>query len=1055
MTRTAKRSSYKIIENQDNDSFKVNSDRNTLDKIIKLLLEKNLFVKDNRNITSHYIEVDHQSLNSLLENGIDIGVYPESIPTMNPDILRIEKEVEQELEEAEYDLEPRIWAKETAGKKTYYCEIEGDIYSHDDLGKFIQFLNGEYLLESNKDITNLTTNPFKLFGITDVIANAYNSNKSLIRSPYKKQFNPVIEHVHHLKIIIDGADDTANALNNSGLPQRTAALLQGLLIFPIFLKGVHMGYEALGDEAKETKEEFHESDLKKIEFLVKLDSFKKELCEICGIPFNVESHINSSQEEAPEKFLKRLSTSLKNLKDDPDKSNKIIALALEYQREVEEEPEMPEVLDVLAAYTGWTAMTLMMTSVVTYEAQALVNIFGGIKNITQDSDSELSLFSQVGNSFAFGGQVLMTLYAAYKTAEEGKAWKEVEQELEELKNAKNVTDLAKEVTRRILEGNRDKHKYQTYGNATLAAGQAMMAVGGPTVIASIPLLVSGLLATIGGVGTNTLSELKHQLSYKIDENIDEVEQSILTTPPNFKKEELSNIQESLSKHAERQILQLEILGHLRAPQLVLYQKFIEKNKDDNTLTGEICLSLGGRAISKYLNTPPDESTKLVKDNPLITPHSHNPNDLDIFNVTKEDLEIATQRAESLAKEGKSHVEIIKEIQSEFIAKKHQEAEVRPEATSKELCTKIIEQGGTSALYLKKKLLRAVANGDVEYNGDLGEDSIMIKKNGKEHRSSRIEIEKFDEGKLSNFLSKKRPRKTTLGNPQKKSIIGKTLQERMPEVSSAHLRPFTQIPKVSKSSTDFLENNCEKPELSKSSTNVLENNYKDPEAPITNCSEKEDNKKDQEKPERKTKKKESTKKKKAITQEFSPQEDYHPEKELKENLNRLDYVAKEPVSQQNNKRRQQVNQQNNLIDDITHNKRDFVLESEQEIFEKNQTIFTYIHPDYQDHDPDSADYIKQQIIYIRNNTSGTVEVKYGLEAEALIVEKANEAKNAVITSISRDNLEFFGEKKNSIFTSFSREVSEDLPSKSPNAPLLDRKKLQINEKENSIMSTSFG
>src|SRR5690606_27581119 len=246
-----------------------------------------------------------------------------------------------------------------------------------------------------------------------------------------------------------------------------------------------------------------------------------------------------------------------------------------------------------------------------YEAQAVINIFGGINKITT---GKASLFSTIGNSFGVAGQSLMSIYACYKMVEEGKKWKETEAELQKLLANKNINDLAKGITKELLAAKRNNHQIQTFGNAALSVGQAMMTVGGPIGLGLNPLLYTGLAATLGGVAANAISDLKYQGSYKINENIDALEKEIITKLPKFSEEDFKDINKALAKCANQRILELEILGHLRAPQFVLYQKYSEKHKDDVGILSKAIGFLGGSRIAKWFNRPPDGSIKLVENN---------------------------------------------------------------------------------------------------------------------------------------------------------------------------------------------------------------------------------------------------------------------------------------------------------------------------------------------------------------------------------------------------------------------------------------------------------
>ncbi len=794
-------------------SLKIFTNKKTHEKIIKFLLKRGLFVKDHRNLTNHFLELDYRGYEALRKDGLveiplSLQVPSELTQALISERVQQENSLEEHLRTKNYDLDLRIWEKEERGTKTYFCEVEGEVYSCKDSEGLISFLKGEFLVESSKPITSFSINPLTVFGSFGVAADALSSDKSVVRYNFrqkkrKKQFHPIIENVHHFRIVIDGADDTANALNNTGLPQQTIALIQGLLIFPLFLKGVHLGYEGLGEEAKETSDEFQESHLKRAEIEVKLEQFKRDLCDICAIDYD------SVKTYSPQKFLKIVAGKLAQI-DDLVVKNRIAKIALQYQQEVEIEFDAPEIKDVLAAHCGWLAMTAMMTSVAVYEAQAVINIFGGINKLTIGANgTEGTLFSTIGNSFGFAGQSLMTIYAFHKMIDERKEWREAEAELQKFRGAKDVSDLARQITDELLAAKRDNHRLQTFGNAALSAGQAMMAVGGPIGLGLNPLLFAGLAATLGGVAVNSVAELKYQSSYQISEDIDELEKSIIIRPPQFSKEDFKNIGAALSRHAKERILQLEILGHLRAPQFVLYQNFLKENEDESGVLGKAVGFLGGDRIAKWLNKPPAASTNLVKDNPLIKAHPGNKNDLDIFTVEEDDLATALARYQELTSGGRSHHKAIEALQAEFITTKSEVATARPAETVKELCASIIKKDGAAGSYLTKKLMRAVANGDLAYGGSLEDDVPEVRKNGKKIIVARLDLDKFDEAQLEQFLSQKRTQKHTFSSRAKKSPLEKAHDKEIFVVKSDHLRPFAEIAKVSSVATDFLDSDTKK------------------------------------------------------------------------------------------------------------------------------------------------------------------------------------------------------------------------------------------------------
>jgi hypothetical protein len=122
-------------------------------------------------------------------------------------------------------------------------------------------------------------------------------------------------------------------------------------------------------------------------------------------------------------------------------------------------------------------------------------------------------------------------------------------------------------------------------------------------------------------------------------------------------------------------------------------------------------------------------------------------------------------------------------------------------------------------------------------------------------------------------------------------------------------------------------------------------------------------------------------------------------------------------------------------------REFILKSQKEDVKNNQTIFIYADPIYSD--LETKEGRERQVIYIRNNDSGKIDVLYGKKAQAIIIERPNEEKNGLITKVSSNNIEKYGESQNSIFQSFNISPT-DLPNSSPSNPKVEKEKSEISK-----------
>lgn len=68
-------------------------------------------------------------------------------------------------------------------------------------------------------------------------------------------------------------------------------------------------------------------------------------------------------------------------------------------------------------------------------------------------------------------------------------------------------------------------------------------------------------------------------------------------------------------------------------------------------------------------------------------------------------------------------------------------------------------------------------------------------NGKKIIVAKLDLDKFDEDELQEFLSKKRTQKHSASSKEKKSPLEKAHDEELYIVKSDHLRPFSEIAKV--------------------------------------------------------------------------------------------------------------------------------------------------------------------------------------------------------------------------------------------------------------------
>lgn len=157
---------------------------------------------------------------------------------------------------------------------------------------------------------------------------------------------------------------------------------------------------------------------------------------------------------------------------------------------------------------------------------------------------------------------------------------------------------------KLLKAERNNHAIQTFGNATLATGQLMMATSSFT--GQAPLLFAGLAATLTSVAVNSGSELIYRAYQNAERNLDELEEKIITEVPQFSAAEFRNLNKTISDHAAKRIIKFELLGHLHAPQFVLYQKYSSENSGFFAYT----VNAAGKRMANMLGNLPTKSIAL-------------------------------------------------------------------------------------------------------------------------------------------------------------------------------------------------------------------------------------------------------------------------------------------------------------------------------------------------------------------------------------------------------------------------------------------------------------
>ena len=369
-------------------------------------------------------------------------------------------------------------------------------------------------------------------------------------------------------IIIDGGDDTATALTSSGLPQKTALALQSFLIFPAFLSMVNIGVQGLLGESEDTKDELAEIEEKIFNCADKISGLKASTEQIRKLVKDGKKRKLTSEEK------KELS----------EKVQECYEAVNELKEQIEEKSK--QIFENKAANTGYVAMLNMFSAVTAYQISAFTKFVDSFQSTPSTVAEDIAhVFDIVGKSTAGVGQVLMTCFATAKSYSAYQDLQETNEDLENIKNSKILNELAKEIAIAYKNDEKFLHKTQIIGNATLAAGQATMFVGG---VAGVnPATYAGLAATLGGVVVNTAGSLWHTNLYAHNEDPDEVETEIKKENNNRlftyfieqcnskKTQEKGENQGEVTAIYKKNICNMELLSALRTTSIVANQIFAQ------------------------------------------------------------------------------------------------------------------------------------------------------------------------------------------------------------------------------------------------------------------------------------------------------------------------------------------------------------------------------------------------------------------------------------------------------------------------------------------------
>jgi hypothetical protein len=309
-----------------------------------------------------------------------------------------------------------------------------------------------------------------------------------------------------LVLVIDGADDAAVAINNTGLPRQLEASIQAFIIFPAFLALVKLGVDGLSEEKHDKAEEVAELEHKIAKFedeMAAMAERKVEDLEMDDLKNMLE-------------LMQDLSSSMKDLSN-----AKIEADA--------------------AAKLGSPAMVGMFSAVAAYQINSFLDVFAGEAGIhvltTGIGDvlgidtipnvaARVGLLSIGGDALAFIGQCLMTLYAKDKATVSNSEFGKINEEIKSTKSSKIISEQVKEILIGVKKQQRFYASSQVAGNAALSSGQAMMAIFGPVMLGLDSGVLTGLGLTLGGVGLNSYAAIYESTKFSHNEEQSDLEEKL-------------------------------------------------------------------------------------------------------------------------------------------------------------------------------------------------------------------------------------------------------------------------------------------------------------------------------------------------------------------------------------------------------------------------------------------------------------------------------------------------------------------------------------------------
>ncbi len=460
-------------------------------------------------------------------------------------------------------------------------------------------------------------------------------------------------------LVIDGGDDLAVSLENSGLPRKLVQIVQAGALYPVFIGLVHKGWSGAKEErlesleaaaeAKEATETFHQ-DLKQL-FASELkakeaifagqdgDQLAKSLCEFSAFKAKLLSTFEASIRHPDNKELQQTLAKLKqtlhqqtfklDTSHNHSGSSELNQL-LKDLNQTELNPYQPEchewlerldqyqdqmqkpLLEAIAERVG-PAMTesglgSMYWGMVAFETRALTDLALG-----HSAQSVSQVLSSIGDGVNALGQAQMVFAGLSKTflaAREAQSLNDWIQDLESLKKQDGFHDdqisRAVNMLQRFKLRERNAARWDAAGNAVLTLGQLCMILGGPAGgavgLGFASLSYTGVSATIGGVAlSQTIGQIWGAMS-----NIEEVEDPEVDDIHAGKKDEGAS---SLNELFQNRILNLFSLAQQRATPKVWLDLCLDTMKHPNRLPTDTLSNVKQR----FANAKSDEHQSLYRE----------------------------------------------------------------------------------------------------------------------------------------------------------------------------------------------------------------------------------------------------------------------------------------------------------------------------------------------------------------------------------------------------------------------------------------------------------